>query len=209
MYQNPKDVVLPESSDMDALRRGTLTYLDLGYLLSNVSRYSLAISQATTPLEIAYYLKRQSRLLWVDQFFSHMSRDDLSETFIYSWTDAENPNMDPNVTRAESVRLFQLCNTEKLMSKKEYESFISLPDELTVYRGLGGINIKNIKALSWTLDINKAKWFAKRFECLDPNIAVYKAKISRKHVFAYINDRNEEEIILDYHKLKDIESIPL
>ena len=80
-----------------------------------------------------------------------------------------------------------------------------LPDELIVYRGLGTLNADNIKALSWTLNVDKAKWFAKRFNFSNAPLKVYRAKIKKKYIFAYCNDRNEGEVIVDYHKLQNIE----
>ena len=88
-----------------------------------------------------------------------------------------------------------------MMQENDKEEFNKLPNEITVYRGLTTFNSDNIKALSWTLDENKAKWFATRFS---QNGKVYKANINKKDVFAYINLRNEKEIILDYRKLENI-----
>lgn len=50
-----------------------------------------------------------------------------------------------------------------MMCEADYEVYKQLPDELIVYRGLGTLNADNIKALSWTLNVDRAKWFAKRF----------------------------------------------
>ena len=57
------------------------------------------------------------------------------------------------------------------------------------------------EALSWTLDKKTAEWFATRFS---EHGYVYQAKIHKEDVFAFFNDRNEQEIVLDYRNLRDI-----
>jgi len=67
----------------------------------------------------------------------------------------------------------------------------------TIYRGVAGIGAaRRIRGISWTVDFERAKWFAKRFPYLK-NPAVYKATIEKKYVFAYCNDRQEQEFIID------------
>ena len=66
-----------------------------------------------------------------------------------------------------------------------------LPETLTVYRGVTSHNSRNIKALSWTLDRDKAEWFAHRF---DENGTVYEAEIDKKYVLAFFASRNEAEV---------------
>lgn len=55
-------------------------------------------------------------------------------------------------------------------------------------------NADNVKALSWSLDYEKAAWFAHRF---GEEGKVYEAQIAKEHIFAYFNSRNEQEVIVD------------
>ncbi len=130
-----------------------------------------------------------------------LSLEDYSEFLSDMWITMEFPNADTNVTKAEFVSFFQNADKKLLMDKKEYAVYTALPEEVTVYRGVGKHG--KVNGLSWTLDLEKAKWFANRFE----PVGVYKAKINKKYVLAYFNGRNEHEIVLDYRKLTDIEEV--
>jgi len=102
--------------------------------------------------------------------------------------------------------MFDNSNPKLLMEKKDYEKYLKLPDKVTVYRGLQH-KTADIKSLSWTLDKDVATFFAKRWvnagiqKKINP---VYKAKIDKEHIYMYDNEREEEEIVLDYTKLQNI-----
>lgn len=55
--------------------------------------------------------------------------------------------------------------------------------------------------MSWTTDIEKAEWFAKRW---DKNSKVYSAKVSKDDVLALFSSRGESELVVDYMKLRNI-----
>ena len=87
---------------------------------------------------------------------------------------------------------------------------ISLPDNLeqlsdddmiTVYRG---VRVNNYKGLSWTTDKQCAEWFAKRFGISEEKSYVFTGQIKKKDIIAFFDNRNEEEIVCDYRKVKDI-----
>ena len=59
----------------------------------------------------------------------------------------------------------------------------------------------NVLALSWTLDRDKAQWFAHRF---GENGTVYEAQITKQHIYAFLNSRGESEVIVDPRGLQDI-----
>ena len=98
--------------------------------------------------------------------------------------------------------MFKSANSSVLMNKEELEVFNNLDDELTIYRGVTSYNADNVKALSWTLDIDKAEWFANRFG--EEDGTVYDAEIEKSHVLAYFGRRNESEEIVDSKYLIDI-----
>ena len=207
MTINPKDVVLPEESDLSAIKELTLLFLSMDTWRSNVSLYGRAIEAATTPADVISVLSHADTLGAINFMFPQMSRDDLSTALATAWVMSEAPNMDANMSKAQAVRLFKICNPEKLMDKEDFEAYKQLPDEVTVYRGLGTLNATNIKALSWTLNAEKAEWFANRFDFGQGNGKVYRATIKRKYIFAYFNERQEHEVIVDYNRLKNIELI--
>ena len=207
MTINPKDVVLPEESDLNSIKEMTMFLLDLDRWSSNVSLYGRAIEAATTPADVISVLSRADTLSAINLMFPKMSRDDLSTALATAWVMSEAPNMDANMSKAQAVRLFKICNPEKMMDEEDLEAYKQLPDEVTVYRGLGTFNATNIKALSWTLDAEQAKWFANRFDFGQGNGKVYRATIKRKYIFAYFNERQEHEVIVDYNRLKNIELV--
>ena len=80
-----------------------------------------------------------------------------------------------------------------------------MDDTVTIYRGVTSHNQTNIKALSWTLDRDKAEWFAHRF---GENGTVYEAQIDKENILALFNGRNEAEVIVDPRHLKNIIESP-
>ena len=87
------------------------------------------------------------------------------------------------------------------MLEDEYQKWKSFDQTLTVYRGVTSYNEKRVKGLSWTLDEEKAKWFAERF---GENGKVYSAEIDKKDVYAYFGSRGESEVVVDPKGLRAI-----
>lgn len=79
---------------------------------------------------------------------------------------------------------------EMFMSEEDRLTFHSLPEKFKVYRGY--IPRRNKSGFSYTMDRDKAEWFANRFG----NGVVLERIVSKEDVFAYKNDRNEQEIII-------------
>lgn len=80
------------------------------------------------------------------------------------------------------------------MTEDEIETLRSLPETVSVYRGVTSYNAGKVKALSWTLDQKVAQWFANRF---GENGTVYEAEISKEHILALFKGRNEWEVIVE------------
>lgn len=148
------------------------------------------------------YITKPYRLLFLKLTKNYLSLEDYSKFLIEAWMEDECSNRNVNVSKNEVLQLFKGSTKQYLMSEEEMNIYNQLPDIVTIYRGLPECNSENIKALSWTLSENIAIWFAERFE---QGGYVYKAKINKKDILAYCNGRNEEEVIVDYSKLCDIE----
>ena len=58
--------------------------------------------------------------------------------------------------------------------------------------------------LSWTTNYETAKWFAGRFE---EQGKINQAEIDKKHIFAYIDQRGESELIIDPKYLENVEMV--
>lgn len=88
--------------------------------------------------------------------------------------------------------------------REEREILKTLPDRLTVYRGVRSLKASAATGLSWTLDLSVAEWFAVRF---GEQGVVYTAQVQKEDVLAYFE--REDEIILSPKPLTDIEKIEI
>jgi len=134
--------------------------------------------------------------------FLYLVKDFLTEKEFNSmikdcWVITEYPNQEGVEIL---LKLFEKSKRELLMSKEELDKFNSLSQEIIIYRGLQG-NRAKIRALSWTLSKDKAKWFASRWKSENK---VYQAKINKEDIFLYTNERNEDEVVINPTKLKNI-----
>ena len=118
------------------------------------------------------------------------------------WVSTEYPNTDCNVSKTDWIDYWKHADLSKIYSNDDKRLIDKLPNEFVVYRGL--MQGASVKALSWTLDIEKAKWFAKRF---NNQGKVYSARCNKKDMLVYLSCRGESEIVVDYHKLKDIKEV--
>lgn len=133
-----------------------------------------------------------------------LNKEDYTNMLTTLWTTMEFPNTDTNVSTREWVKFWKEADLYSYVYDKEDLDFIeALPDTFLVYRGL--MERASTKALSWTLDINKAVWFAKRFN--NKKGKVYKALCHKKDILAYLSNRGESEIVVDWKKLENIEEI--
>ena len=119
-----------------------------------------------------------------------------------AWVRSESPNADPNLSKAKLVSLFKAADPEILMDAEERARLQSLDDPVTIYRGVTSYNARNVKALSWTLDENVARWFASRF---GEQGRVYQAQIAKDDILAIFTGRNESEVIVDPKQLREIQ----
>ena len=93
-----------------------------------------------------------------------------------------------------------------LFSSDDVQCVFSLPPEqggllptTVIYRGFrhdeDGLD-DGLDGLSWTLDLARAKWFARRFPHKGGVAMIAKATVDAEHVLAYITDRGEQEIVV-------------
>ncbi len=107
------------------------------------------------------------------------------------WTDSENiyENFDRwnDIWNADIVGRF-----ENVMCDEERYILADLPEQITIYRGFTHVDAE--QGMSWTIDRNKAVWFAKRFS-QDKNPMIATGLIEKRKVLAYSMARSESEII--------------
>ena len=85
-----------------------------------------------------------------------------------------------------------------------------LTGELTVYRGTFGDDPS--RGLSWTLDEDKARWFATRGARGVPRDrstqTVWRATVNAADILGYFTDRDEAEVVIDPAHLQELSQVP-
>ncbi len=159
--------------------------------------------------ELMLLLNKTWYMLFIKLTQELMSEQDLGEVLSQGWTLEEYPNRDTNVSKREIIKFFKRADKSTLMDEEEqcaYKSILSKPT-LTLYRGVGFEGKPN--GLSWTIDVDKARWFANRFNAEHPR--VYRLVIDttkyKKAILAYFDSRNECEVVVDIYKVKNYELI--
>lgn len=134
----------------------------------------------------------------------NLSKADFSTILADAWIRSEQPNHDPNLSKSKLLAMFRAADPKILMDAEEQEKLEALGDTVTVYRGVHSGKSNGIRALSWTLDMDKAAWFAGRY---GRQGCVYEAKIEKAHICALFLGRNESEVILNPKYLTDITQV--
>lgn len=111
------------------------------------------------------------------------------------WEDSENIWQNINVWRHIFKSEERAEYRSLMMHSFERRKLREYPDQLTLYRGTAVSFAGSISGLSWTLDYEKAVWFANRLRRAEEKAIVYKKHIHKKDVLAIILTRNEDEII--------------
>ena len=111
------------------------------------------------------------------------------------WEMAESPWQDSFLLRG--LLTADRPGRESMMNADELKVFRGLPDPVTVYRGY--LARRNLRGWSWTLNPKWAEWFSVRFASalgLEHG-RVAEGRVNRQHIVAYLNERNEREIVVD------------
>lgn len=153
------------------------------------------INSADSADEIYCRITKPYRLTFMKYAGQYLSEKDFAEMLCNAWISSESPN-------SELLRMFRSADKSLLMTAEERKRLDELDDPVTVYRGVTPYNAKSVKAMSWTLDYEKALWFAKRF---DSEGTVYSAEIEKSHILALFDGRNESEIVVEPACLLNIE----
>ena len=159
------------------------------------------IESIDSPFGVFLLVNKPYGLTFLKYAEPYLSQADYSKILVSAWMMSENPNADTNFTRRSLVGLFKNADPAVLMDEDERQELATLEDPVTVYRGVTPYNAKNIRALSWTLKYEVAKWFSERF---GENGTVYQAQVEKAHIFALFHGRNEAEVIVDPQHLTGI-----
>ena len=143
------------------------------------------------------------RMTWFKYCSPYMGIKDYAEMLKECWVTEENPNQDANVSTTEAVTMFR--KAKGLMDADEQAHFDALPEVVNIYRGVSPGREKF--GLSWTDNREKALWFKGRFEHGDEHGILLTATIAKDDVLAYINARDEQEVVVDIHKLENVQVV--
>lgn len=105
------------------------------------------------------------------------------------WVDSENIFQNLSVWK----RIWALPipkRHELVMDDDERDVLAKLPDTVQIYRGY--VHRKSRLGLSWTLDRERAKWFARRYS---RDGVVVSGTVPKSNVLAYFDRRGESEIV--------------
>ncbi len=107
------------------------------------------------------------------------------------------------------TRMFQHALPEHLMDAEELAEFNRLPLEIVAFRGCSGVTLGKARCgMSWTLDRDKAIWFARRFGDLRGDPLCLEATIQKRNVFAYFGVP-ERELVVRSGRVAKVRSVPV
>lgn len=138
------------------------------------------------------------KMTWFKYCSQFMGEKDFGELLAYCWVRQENPNQDVNVSREEAIEYFRKAKKHYLMEPEDLKVYKSLPNVVTVYRGVA--NGRERYGLSWTNDKDKAEWFQTRFK---GDNYLLKATVPKRSILAYFDSRDEKELVVDVFSVMD------
>ena len=166
------------------------------------------IDKADAPYRIFALMHAAYAMTFLKYAGVYMSDKDFASILGNAWVNAENANEDVEVSQEEQIEMFRRAPHSYLMTNSELKKLRSFPDEITVYRGVENVFEHELHALSWTTDIETAKFFASRFQKEGGETGtVYAARIKREHILAYFDRRSETEVIVEPDYLTDIHPV--
>ena len=156
------------------------------------SQIESRINKADDVVKVYIVIRKSYRLTFLKYIKPYTSKEDFSELLADAWVSSENPNGDVNVSVPELIQWFKEADKSKLMTEEDLSVYNSLPDSLTVYRGVS--KGRNPQGISWTQNIETAEWFANRW---GDDGCIQSAFIPKEKALAYFNTRDEDELVVD------------
>ncbi|WP_281740653.1 hypothetical protein [Holdemanella biformis] len=158
------------------------------------------IQNAITLRELYIMVRKSYRLTFLKYAKKYMSSKDFSTYLADAWVSSENPSQDANCSLGMLISWFEQADKKILMETEDYQVYVSLPDELRIYRGvtLG----REPNGLSWTSNLETAKWFAHRYDRGNNQGYVEAAIVKKEEVLAYFNTRGEDELVVNVRNLE-------
>ena len=134
------------------------------------------------------------RVLFTSTIEGRVSIPELRDVLPDVWTLCEFPTRQ----RSAWLTLFEIVG---YVSDTEE----ALEGDLRVFRGW--CRPPEARGMSWTLDIEKARWFAHRCAPLGGRARVYEATVQAADVLGYFTERGESEIVVSPRSLQSVRHV--
>lgn len=202
--ENFKMAVLPKGYDAETFGEAYVVKINYKQELLNE-----AINQENWD-EVYMLLSKPYRLSWLEENYDLITDEKAYYEFLKdAYVDSEFP-MSGFYEYEDLLKLFWHKNYPKLMMDKDELAFYNqLPNELTIWRGIrveDELDEENI-GFSFTLDKEKAEWFAKRFSQDGRGTPMLiEAKVKKDKILSVFLNRGEEEVLVspDNINIKEI-----
>jgi hypothetical protein len=133
--------------------------------------------------------ERPWRLQGFQEIMHLMTDTEYWRLFAQVWTDTENQWQ--NKSAMKRLLNSKRKNREAMMNEEEQSYMRTLPESVTIYRGCR--KDLNENGMSWTLNREKAEFFANRFQHEDGKIL--EATVNKKEIYAVFLGRKEFEVV--------------
>ncbi len=143
--------------------------------------------------------------LFTFETISHKIDDNKQYWSLLSWIWTDSENIHECYTDWVSCFTSGRDNRNEMMTQEDQLALAAMPDTITIYRGVGHKNA--IHGMSWTTDITRARWFAKRFSSNQKTKYIGTGEVLKKDVIAYFTTRNENEIVILPKDLKSLKIV--
>lgn len=168
--------------------------------------------------DLINHLNQYSEKDMLRAFYNIVEKDNLNEVvftngFKYAYTHGGTNNFFDISDNMDSFLWIEENAATILMEAEERAVYDSLPERLVLYRGtcteeLEDLEWGDVHGVSWSLDIEKARFFAKRKNGYG-NRCVLKLTIDKENVLAYLKGMEESEMICLYPNCGEIEIVEL
>lgn len=155
--------------------------------------------------DIFLMLNKPYILTFISYIEPMLTDAELGKILSDNWSFIEEITGNCNVNGRKLVKWFLRADKRSLMTEEEYSVYESLPEEVTIYRGVTSHNRRYKMALSWTIDREKAVWFANRFETGTGE--VWQMTIPKERICCFFSGRNEQEVIVNLYGCKSKKTV--
>lgn len=186
-------VVFPDEEQ----RFGDLS--DKATLKKAIQQRKELIEESDSLESLTYLITKPYRMQFLELIENTLPQSEFAVSLSRIWIDMENPNT-CGVSLHTLIEWFKRADKSSLMDDEELEAFEALPDEFTVYRGMG--DKSNEKGISYTLSLEKAQWFANRPPSERGYVLTGTAK--KDDVLAFFTRRSEQEILIEPENVSDL-----